>query len=65
LAHAPTHIIVRGEVARGGVSCAVETGEVQGAEEGRMVIREAAVIAIPGSMSVHTIAVVPVKRMSE
>ena len=32
---------------------------------GRMVMREAAVMAMPGSMSVHTIAVVPVKRMSE
>jgi hypothetical protein len=30
-----------------------------------MVMREAAVMAMPGSMSVHTIAVVPVKRMSE
>jgi len=32
---------------------------------GRMVMREAAVMAMPGSMRVQTIAVVPVKRISE
>jgi hypothetical protein len=32
---------------------------------GRMVIKEAAVMARPGSISVQTMAVVPVNRMSE
>lgn len=32
---------------------------------GRMVISEAAVMAIPGSMRVHTMAVVPLYKISE
>ena len=42
-----------------------EAPEFEGPEEGRMVTRQAAVIATPGSTSVQTMAVVPESGMTE